>query len=265
MVLFLSKFLPLLIYPLGLAALCLVLALILRRRRSWQTTLLVVAFAVIWLGGNRFVTMALVSSLERQNLPPAHLPDKSVVVVLGGGTKAGVAPRPIDEVSEAGDRVIYAAWLYKQGKAAHLLLSGGNAPWSNLAQTPPEAAVMASLLEIMGVPKAALWLESNSRNTEENAVECRKILDRAGIHSIILVTSALHMPRAMRLFTQQGLQVIPAPTDFMVTDDDWAYYTQPSVEVQLMNLLPSADDLQLTSRAMKEQLGALFYQLRGWR
>ena len=86
MVLFLSKFLPLLIYPLGLASLCLVLALILRRQRSWQTTLLVVAFAVLWLGGNRFVTMALVSSLERQNLPPAQLPDKSVVVVLGGGT-----------------------------------------------------------------------------------------------------------------------------------------------------------------------------------
>lgn len=265
MVLFLSKFLPLLIYPLGLASLCLVLALILRRQRSWQTTLLVVAFAVLWLGGNRFVTMALVSSLERQNLPPAQLPDKSVVVVLGGGTKAGVAPRPIDELNEAGDRVLYAAWLYKQGKAARLLLSGGNAPWSNLAQTPPEAEVMASILEIMGVPKAALWLESNSRNTEENAVECRKVLDREGIHSIILVTSALHMPRAMRLFTQQGLQVIPAPTDFMVTDDDWAYYTQPSIEVQLMNLLPSADDLQLTSRAMKEQLGALFYQLRGWR
>jgi uncharacterized SAM-binding protein YcdF (DUF218 family) len=265
MLLFLSKFLPLLIYPLGLTCILLVLALSVQRRRSWQTVLIVLTFALLWLGGNRIVTMALVSSLERQYLPPTQLPDKSVVVVLGGGTRAGVAPRPINEVNEAGDRVLYAAWLYKQGKAAHLLLSGGNAPWSGLAQTLPEAEVMASILDIMGVPRTALWLESNSRNTEENAVESRKILDQEGVHSIILVTSALHMPRAVRLFEQQGLTVIPAPTDFMVTDDDWAYYTQPSIDVQLMNLMPSADDLQLTSRAIKEQLGALFYRLRGWR
>src|SRR5215211_2260810 len=108
MLLFLSKFLPLLIYPLGLACVILVLALIVQRRRSWQTGLIVLAFALLWLGGNRFVTMALVSSLERQYSPPTQLPDKSVVVVLGGGTKAGVAPRPIHEVSEAGDRVLYA-------------------------------------------------------------------------------------------------------------------------------------------------------------
>lgn len=265
MILFLSKFLPLFIYPIGLACIILVLALILRRRRSWQTTLIVVAFALLWIGGNRLVTMALVSSLERQYMPPANLPDKSVVVVLGGGTKAGVAPRPINELNEAGDRVLYAAWLYKQGKAAHLLLSGGNAPWSGLKKTPPEAEVMAAILDIMGIPKEALWLESKSRNTEENAVESRKMLDSQGVKSIILVTSAMHMPRAVRLFEQQGLTVIPAPTDFMVTDDDWAYYTQPSLDVQLMNLFPSAADLQLTSQAIKEELGALFYQLRGWR
>lgn len=265
MILFLSKFLPLFIYPLGLSCLFLLLALLLRRYRAWQTGMIVVTFVLLWLGGNRLVTMALVTLLERQYLPPAHLPDKAVVVVLGGGTRYGSYPRPLNEVNEAGDRIIYAAWLYKQGKVAHLLLSGSNAPESGLATAPPEAEVMASLLQIMGVPKKALWLESRSRNTQENATESRKILEQQGIHSIILVTTALHMPRSVRLFEQQGLQVIPAPTDFMVTDDDWAYYTQPSIDVQLMNLLPSADDLALTSRAIKELLGALFYQVRSWR
>lgn len=265
MLLFLSKFLPLFIYPLGLACIFLLLALILRRYRSWQTAIIVVAFALLWLGGNRLVTMAVVMPLERQYLPPAQLPDKGVAVVLGGATRTNSYPRPIPEITEAGDRLLYAAWLYKQGKAAHILLSGGNAPQSGLAGTPPEAEMMASVLGIMGVPKEALWLESRSRNTEENATESRKLLDQQGVHAIMLVTSALHMPRAVRLFAQQGLQVIPAPTDFMVTDDDWRYYTQPSLDVQLMNLLPSAADLDLTSRAIKELLGALFYQIRGWR
>src|SRR4051812_29090399 len=119
MILFLSKFLPLFIYPLGLACVLLVLALILRRYRAWQTWLIVLTFALLWLGGNRLVTMVVVQGLERQYLLPAKVPDKSVVVVLGGGTRAGVYPRPTAELNEAGDRLLYAAFLYKQGKAAH--------------------------------------------------------------------------------------------------------------------------------------------------
>lgn len=264
MLLFLSKFLPLFIYPLGLAGVFLLLALRLRHRRSWQTTAIICAFLLIWLGGNRFVTMALVQSLERQYLTPAQLPDNSVVVVLGGGTRSAAYPRPIGEINEAGDRLIYAAWLYKEGKAAHLLLSGGNAPWSG-SQQPPEAEVMGSLLALMGVPRTALWLEGSSVNTLGNALETRALLEREGVYEIILVTSAMHMPRSVRLFEQQGFTVIPAPTDFMVTDEDWAYYMQPSLPIQLMNLLPSADDLVVTSRAVKEHIGALFYTVRGWR
>jgi uncharacterized SAM-binding protein YcdF (DUF218 family) len=123
---------------------------------------------------------------------------------------------------------------------------------------------MASILTQIGVPREALWLEGNSRNTYENAVESKKILDRAGIRRIVLVTSALHMPRSVAIFEKQGFEVIPAPTDYLVTDRDWTYYLTPDWRIQLFNLIPTAEDLHFTTLALKEYLGILVYRLRSW-
>lgn len=261
MFLFLSKFLPLFIYPLGLTCILLLLALLFRRRR-WQSLLLVLAFLALWLGGNRFVTMALVNTLESQYRPPTPIPKAEVIVVLGGMSKTGSPPRVLPEISEEGDRLIYAAWLYQQGAAPHLLLSGGK-PFLESGDTS-EADEMAQLLEIMAVPREALWLESTSDNTYENALDTRALLAPKNINRIILVTSALHMPRAVAIFKKQGFDVLPAPTDYQVTDADWAHYTQADLSLQLYNLLPASADLDLTSRAIKEWIGIVVYRMRGW-
>ncbi len=262
MFLFLSKFLPLFIYPVGLCCVLLIAALIMRRRRNWQTTLIVAALLLLWLGGNRFVTMTLAQSLEGQYLPSSALPKADVIVVLGGMTRSQIAPRPIPEISEEGDRLIYAAWLYQHGAAPNLLLSGGQ-PFLKAGESY-EADEMAMLLGLMGVPNEALWRESKSNNTYENAIESKKLLDEKGITRIILVTSALHMPRSVAIFQKQGFDVIPAPTDFWITEADWTHYLQPDLSLQLYNLLPSAEDLELTSRVIKEYIGIFIYWLRGW-
>ena len=123
---------------------------------------------------------------------------------------------------------------------------------------------MANILTTVGVPREALWLEPVSRNTYENAVETRKILEHQGISRIILVTSALHMPRAYAVFAKTGLDVIPASTDFQVTQKGWEYRTQPDPVVQLFNLLPRAENMDLTTQALKEYIGICIYGLRGW-
>ncbi len=82
------------------------------------------------------------------------------------------------EVDQAGDRLIYAAQLYHQGKAEHLLLSGGRIDW--ISSGAPPAEDMAALLEMLGVPRQALWLESQSRNTYENARNARALPGAAG-------------------------------------------------------------------------------------
>jgi uncharacterized SAM-binding protein YcdF (DUF218 family) len=262
--LFLSKLLPPLVYPLGLACLALAVALICRGRRG-QATLIIFSIVLLWLGGNRLISMAIVRSLEAGYLPLTSIPRAPVIVVLGGGSRSPDFPRPTAEINEAGDRLLYAAWLYKQGAAPHLLLSGGRAAWLGSGRVD-EAEVMAQVLEMMGVPRAALWLEDGSRNTYENADATRRLLAERGISEIILVTSATHMPRSVRLFERQGLRVIPAPTDFQVTQADWNYFTQPDLGTlrEALNLLPDAEALAYTSRALKEYIGMIVYALRGW-
>jgi uncharacterized SAM-binding protein YcdF (DUF218 family) len=263
----LSKFLPLLLYPLGLACVLLAAALWLRRRPRWRTVLIAVALAALWLGGNRVVAMWLMRSLEQQYLPSPALRAYEVradaIVVLGGGSRTRAYPRAIAEVNEAGDRLLYAARLYREGVAPYLLLSGGRALIVGAALVP-EAETMAEVLVEIGVPREALWLESSSRNTHENAVEALSILERQGVERIVLVTSASHMPRSMALFAQTGLEVIPAAADFQVVQEDWAYYTRPNPLIQLSNLLPRASDLERTTRALKEYVGMLVYGFQGW-
>lgn len=264
MFLFLSKFLPLLVYPVGLACVLLAAALVLRRRPRLLTALLVACFALLWLGGNRIVTMAAARSLEWRYVPPTETPRADAIVVLGGATRAQAWPRATDELNEGADRLIYAYRLYRAGAAPHLLLSGGNAAFVTPETPRSEAAAMAELLTLMGVPEEAIWLEDASFNTYENALLSREILAAQGAERVVLVTSALHMPRAAAIFRKQGIEIIPAPTDYLVTQADWEHYLQPDLALQLFNLVPSADDLELTSQVLKEYIGIAIYRLRGW-
>jgi len=262
MFVYLSKLLPLFVYPLGLVFILLILALISNRRAGWRKSAIGAALILLWLGGNRWVSMGLARSLEWRYLPPEEPPAAEAIVLLGGGTLSAEYPRPTVEVNGAGDRVIYTAWLYRQGSAPYVLLSGGTIDWLSGKDTPAED--MAHLLEMMGVPAEKMWLEFKSRNTQENALYSKAILDEKGVRRILLVTSALHMPRAVGLFEQQGLEVIPMPTDYIVTQAGWERLSQANAGVQLINLVPSVDDLALTTRALKEYLGLLVYRLRGW-
>lgn len=262
MFIFLSKLLPNFVYPLGLVCIFIILALILYRKPAWQRLVLVLALVVLWLGSTRWIALGMVRSLEWRYLPMTQMPSADAIVLLGGGTESAEYPRQTVELNSSGDRVLYAAWLYKQGKAPHILLSGGLIDWLDTGSTPAED--MAVILDMMGVPKEALWLESTSRNTYENAVNSRKLLNEKGINRIILVTSALHMPRSVDLFKHQGFDVIPAPTDYSVTQAAWQRLTDPNLATQLLNLMPNIDNLSSVTRALKEYLGMLVYRLRGW-
>ncbi|HSQ25815.1 MAG TPA: YdcF family protein [Anaerolineales bacterium] len=262
MFVFLSKFLPLFAYPLGLACVLLLILLLTAKLPVWQRAVLIGAVLVLFLGGNRWVAMSLARSLEGRYWSAEALPSAEVAVVLGGGTLSADFPRNSVEVNGAGDRVLYAAQLYQQGKVERLLLSGGFLGW-NPRNTSP-AQDMAILLKDLGIPEGALWLEPDSRNTYENAAFSAKILKQNGIQKILLVTSAWHMQRAVKLFEAQGLDVVPAPVDFSVTQRDWEFFWQADWKTQLINLVPSAGSLSWTTLMMKEYYGILVYELKGW-
>jgi uncharacterized SAM-binding protein YcdF (DUF218 family) len=263
MFVFLSKFLPLLFYPLGTACVCLILVLVFKRRPRLKTALVIMSLVVLWLGGNRWIAVGLTKSLEWKYIPQGDIQNAEVIVVLGGGTDSAQYPRPMVEINGAGDRILYAAQLYREGKAPNLLASGGNITWmGNTTSTP--AADMAEIFKMLAVPDTAVWQQDKSQNTYEDALYSSAMLKEKGIHQIILVTSAMHMPRSVVLFEKQGMQVIPAPVDFKVTQSDWDDVWKGSLESWVINLLPSTGNMGMLTSALKEYFGLAVYRLRGW-
>jgi uncharacterized SAM-binding protein YcdF (DUF218 family) len=263
MFLFLSKLLPVFLYPLGLSCLLMLGALVvLWRRPRWALAAVALALTVLLLGSNGWVSLALVRSLEWQNLPLAELPQAEAIVVLGGGIKPQLPPRPWVDVTEAGDRILYGAKLHREGKAPFLILSGGRIDWKDGG--PPESQDMATLARAMGVPASAILQDPTSLNTYENAVNTGKLLDSQGIRRrVLLVTSAIHMPRSLLIFKRQKIEAIPAPTDFLVSEGD-VRELSISWQAAVLNLLPDAERLEQATKALKEYIGIVVYRLKGW-
>jgi uncharacterized SAM-binding protein YcdF (DUF218 family) len=262
MFVFLSKFLPPLIYPLGLAIALVAFAFLLRKRPRLRAAAEIAALLLLLLASNRWVSYSLARTLEWQYIPAGEIPPADVIILLGGATEPAQAPRPQVEVNSAGDRILYAAALYRQNKAPAILVSGGNINWLENRGTTP-ATDLVELLELTGVPRDAIWLEDQSQNTYENALYSARLLRQKGITRVILVTSAMHMPRSMALFRAQGFEPFAAPADFTVTRSGWAELTSSPTAI-LVNSLPNAGSLALTTNVLKEYIGLLAYRLKGW-
>lgn len=241
-----SKFVIWLLSPLGTFFCLAGLALLLVWRRRLRSCMALGALALIWLWAWSMPVLSLwLRGTIEDQFPPrpiAAVPQAQALVVLGGGVSPPSGKSVDINLQSAADRVWYAARLFHAGKAPLLILSGGSDPERDAYS---EARAMAYFLQDLGVPPEAMVLEEMSRNTRENAAFSATLLKARGIHRILLVTSALHMPRALALFTAQGLQAVPAPTDFE------AHLAPPG----LLAWLPDALALDGSGRAMKELVG----------
>jgi uncharacterized SAM-binding protein YcdF (DUF218 family) len=215
------------------------------------------AFILLLLFSSHPVSQLLLRSLEDQypQPPVESIPKADAIVVLGGGTSRGPAsPGQAPELAQSTDRLFFAARLFCSEKAPLVLFSGGTFSFLGSRPQGSEAKVAAQLLKEWAVPNEAILLEAQSRNTRENALFSRQILQSRGAPHILLVTSAFHMPRASAAFWKLGFQVIPVPADFQPRDD----------EGLLLSFLPDAQSLAKSELALKEWLGMLVYRLRGW-
>ncbi len=204
------------------------------------------------------MAVGLAYSLERRF--PAVFADQAPqadAIVLLGGALGGARPpeRPTFNLGGGADRVWHAAALFKAGKASWVLVSGGNQPGDDGVEV--EAEAMRSMLLTLGVPASAVRLEGLSRNTAENARQCLGLIQAVGAKRVLLVTSALHMPRALRTFegalSGSGVTVLPASTDVEAL---------PDTLHGLGPWLPDAESLALSTRALKEYLGLAVLTLR---
>lgn len=254
-----SKILTPLLQPLGFSLFCVICGVALRTLRRPKvsrlgSTLLVFGLAVLYLSSLRPVAMSLMRSLEA-DYPPVvidELPESAAIVVLGGGILNPNAPRIEVEFNDAGDRLHFAARLYKAGKAPRIIISGGNVFTEPGMLSNGEYSRL--LLLEWGVDPEAIVVEGESRTTYENARNTSSLLE-SDSGPVLLVTSAFHMRRSQALFEAQGLDIVPASTDIQSTKTD---------EPAILNWLPDAYFLFTTSRAVKEYVGYIVYGLRGW-
>jgi len=245
--------LSLLLHPLTQALLLLALALLLLLLRRQRSAFCSLALGLGWLYLCSTAGFAdyLMGTLE-DDFPPRAMsatPEAGAIVVLGGAIRGDTHMGTLGDLNQQADRLVYAAALYKAGKAPRLLLTGGGADG-----TRSEAEIMRDLLQVMGVPARAMLLEDKSRDTHQNALYTAVMLNKLGIQRVLLVTSAFHMRRAEALFRGQGLEVIPAPTD----------YQRLVAPVSVPRWLPSVGDLWQSTNALHEILGFWVYRYRGW-
>jgi uncharacterized SAM-binding protein YcdF (DUF218 family) len=249
-----SKLLPHLIYPFNLILFFLGVGclLVVVRQLRVGLRLFYLAFAIALVSGSP-LSSELYRRHEYQNLPVelGQLPTVDAIVLLGGDVGLPLYPRVDSEIM--GNRTLHTFRLYKAGKAKLILISGGNVfPQTNVYG---ESYYSAALLSEWGIPNDVIVVEPNSRNTYENAVETKKLLESLQVDKILLVTSAFHMPRALATFRTVGIDAIPAPSSYLIVN-----VSKPAI----FEWIPSLSNLGKMQRVIHEKLGILVYRNRGW-
>jgi len=247
-----------LFYPLTLCIILMICGLFLlwfsKCQRSGK---LLVSMSVIFLTMFSYgaISDSLLAPLER-TYPPLltdqtsePLPiDQRIkwIVVLGGSHISDPLVPVASQLSFASlARLTEAVRIYRRMPRAKLILSGGT-----FAEPISEAEIYFKTARIMDVPSQDLVMSGPDRDTEEEARTVQKTVGRA---PFILVTSALHMPRAIALFKKRGMNPVPAPAAHLVRQRSG---TIPE------DFYPSARELWKAQMAVHEYLGILWYKLK---
>ncbi|PTR12537.1 YdcF family protein [Cereibacter azotoformans] len=226
-----------------------VLALMMKRRRLalWTgsvTLALLVALAVLPFGN------LLLQPIER-TYPARPQPDRvdGIIVLVGSGNVRSSAYWGQMQLNEGGDRFTAALALARNFPQARVLFAGGSGALRDLSGAATSEAEMAEqCFRDPGITPERLLLEARSRNTAENARLSLALAAPAPGETWVLVTSAFHMPRAMRSFETAGWPgLVPWPVD---------YRTSSFTDGIGWNLTRNL-------AAIREQIGQLAYRLSG--
>lgn len=249
------KLIKIAVYPLTWILVLLSLALWWSRKYPGRTRGCVAAALVLTYGlsiapVSRFLAWTLEHRYAKPPATSAKAPSYDAVVVLAGGVARQGGLRTQDRLGPFSlQRLLCGRDVMHQGAAPTLVLSGGNAH-AFLAQVP-ESTIMAAVLRSIERPRWTVRTETTSRTTYENAVETRRLLGNG--RRIALVTSAIHMPRAMAMFTRQGFQATAYPCEFFVG----------AANADVTAYLPDVDHFRLSSMAIHEWVGLGLYRIAG--
>ncbi len=236
----LKLFLKALLLP-PLPWLLMLLAVVIFWRRRWARKLLCVTFLLILGLHCGPVNYALRYQLESR-YPPLLDPRKAgqydAIVVLTSGSVPATGLIPFPSVDEHMFRRLDEAWRLYRIQPKPIVVSGGHV--NPFTPARDENQIARDFLIKWGVPKQDVIGEEKSRDTFENALESGKILEKRGWKRYLLVTSAMHMPRSMLVFSARVGEPIPAPGDFSSGKFEWTpfdFFPNESVAPKLFQTI----------------------------
>ncbi|MGF1494801.1 MAG: YdcF family protein [Microcoleaceae cyanobacterium] len=262
------EFIAVFLKPLGLSILLLIIActqITKKEAKNPAPNLILTALLILILSSTPFVAEWLAYQLE-QNALTAIQPDlccgetAGAIVLLGNGTTEPKLPyRTQIQLTQSGDRIPYAAQLYRKDYAPRVIVSAG--PRRELFNPTNEAEDVKQLLVYMGVPSGNIVVEPHSSSVSHSVKEVKKLMKNNSLgRTIVLVTSALEMRRASLAFAEAGFKVIPAPTNFST----FVAKGKTRGRVSGASFAPSAEALLLTTKVFEEYLITFYYFVRGW-
>lgn len=236
----------LLLPPLNVLLLLVTGLLLHRHRPQLARGLLSGGVLLLWLMSTPFVAEGALHWLENDLKPVGNQPADAIVILGGGSYFHAPEYADTDTVSrETLVRLRYGAQL-QRATGKPILVTGGTPLGNQLS----EAEQMRTALENeFDVP--VRWVEGGSDNTFENAVYSAKLLQMAGIHRVYLISHAWHLPRAIRVFRQAGLEIIPAPTAFTTR-----------YQTNLLSFIPDSHSLEYSRIFTHELIGLAWYGLK---
>jgi uncharacterized SAM-binding protein YcdF (DUF218 family) len=221
--------------PMGPLSLAVVGLLLLKRRPAVARALLIMGLGSLWLLSTPVVGDVLTGLAERY--PPLdwrRAADAQAIVILGGGGQRRFAPEYAGPAAEPVllERLSYGAFIARK-TGLPVLVTGFKI----------EAGAMQATLQ-RNFAIEPRWIDDQAYDTFQNARNSARLLRTDGIHTIVLVTHGTHMRRALREFTDAGLDVVPAPVGNLGASD-----------MDIRRYLPMPDTLERSYTAINELLG----------
>jgi len=238
--------------PLGLGLLCLGFRWGLLRSRAgrwgtiWTWPVLGLCLVTMTPLGANLLVLQLEGSGHHPHASCTNDSSRPLVMLTGGLNRPAQNEQDFAALTEVSLRRVMDLWASGQVKVARsVLVSGGGQ-----VNGPTESELARALLIRLGARPEQVQTETHSTSTWDNALEVSRLMP-TGTRQIVLVTSAMHMPRATMAFVAQGFDVCELPVE--------PQYLPPG---GLGYYLPQSSSLQKTEHALHEVLGLLVYRWR---
>lgn len=250
---FLSKVLFAVVAPVSIIIL-LMLIYFMTRIKSY----LYWAFGLLVFFSNPFIAQHVIGWYETE---PVALSKKNsydaIIVPSGFVTNYTVDGQLRVNFNDGNDRMLQAIDLYKRGISNRIIYTGGSD--TIFGDYQPEAKLAKAFMVKCGIPDTAIWIETQSINTYQNAAFTANMLNKRdpGFKNkkYLLVTAGFHMPRAMACFRKQGFHVDPYSGDLR---------SIRSKDTLLNTIMPSYGGFQIWTYLTKEWIGLAVYSLKGY-